>query len=66
MSNASDFVIENGILKEYVGSGGEVVIPEGVTGIAYGVFGNSCDQLLAVGTADIVVDNHVIYLLVFW
>ena len=30
MSNTSDFVIENGILKEYVGPGGDVVIPDGV------------------------------------
>jgi hypothetical protein len=29
MSNASDFVIENGVLKNYVGPGGDVVIPEG-------------------------------------
>ena len=30
MSNASDFVIENGVLKRYVGRGGDVVIPDGV------------------------------------
>ena len=33
MSNASDFIIENGVLKKYVGPGGTVVIPEGVTTI---------------------------------
>ena len=33
MSNASDFVIENGILKEYHGPGGDIVIPEEVTGV---------------------------------
>ena len=33
MSNMSDFVIENGVLKEYVGPGGDVVVPEGVTEI---------------------------------
>ena len=33
MSNASDFIIENGVLKKYVGPGGDVVIPEGVTAI---------------------------------
>ena len=32
MSNASDFVIENGGLKEYRGPGGNVVIPDEVTG----------------------------------
>ena len=31
MSNASDFVIENGGLKEYRGPGGDIVIPEEVT-----------------------------------
>lgn len=30
MSNASDFIIENGVLIKYVGPGGDVVIPEGV------------------------------------
>ena len=34
MSNTSDFIIENGVLKKYVGPGGDVVIPEGVTSIA--------------------------------
>ena len=38
MSSASDFVIENGILTEYKGSGGDVVIPDGVTSIRSGAF----------------------------
>ena len=33
-----DFVIENGVLTEYKGSGGKVVIPDGVTEIADYVF----------------------------
>ena len=33
MSSVGDFVIENGILKEYVGSDPYAVIPAGVTGI---------------------------------
>lgn len=33
MSDASDFVIKNGILKKYVGPGGDVTIPDGVTNI---------------------------------
>lgn len=33
MSNPSDFVIEDGVLKKYVGPGGDVVIPEEVTGV---------------------------------
>lgn len=31
MSNANDFVIENGLLKEYTGPFGEIVIPDEVT-----------------------------------
>ena len=42
MSKSSDFIIENGILKEYTGPGGDVVIPDGVTtidgGLCYGAF----------------------------
>lgn len=38
MSNASDFIIENGILKKYVGPGGDVVIPDGVTEIGNAAF----------------------------
>ena len=38
MSNASDFVIENGVLKKYVGPGGDVVIPEGVMEIGEDAF----------------------------
>ena len=41
MSSASDFVIENGVLKKYVGPGGDVVIPEGVTSIEEGAFSGS-------------------------
>ena len=33
MSNASDFIIENGVLKKYVGPGGDVIVPSGVTKI---------------------------------
>ena len=38
MSNASDFVIENGVLKKYVGPGGDVVVPDGVTSIGKEAF----------------------------
>ena len=34
----SDFVIENGVLKEYTGKGGNVVIPEDVTSIGAWAF----------------------------
>ena len=44
MSNASDFVIENGVLEKYVGPGGDVVIPEGVTCIGEYAFFNCCNM----------------------
>jgi putative transposon-encoded protein len=50
-----DFVIENGILVEYTGEGGSVVIPEGVT-----IIGNSaffgCSKLTDVVIPDSVTD----------
>ena len=51
MSNANDFVIENGVLKEYKGSSGDVVIPEGVTSIGDYVF-FLCDSLESVTIPD--------------
>ena len=38
MSGNSDFVIEGGVLKQYAGPGGDVVIQEGVTAIGYSAF----------------------------
>lgn len=38
MCNLDDFVIENGILKKYIGSGGDVEIPEGITEIGFNAF----------------------------
>ncbi len=40
MSSASDFVIENGVLKKYVGPGGDVAVPKGVTVIGEEAFSN--------------------------
>ncbi len=40
MSNANDFVIENGVLTKYVGSDGDVVVPKGVTVIGEEAFFN--------------------------
>ena len=47
MSNINDFVIENGVLKKYQGQGGDVVIPEGVTGIGVEAF-KDCSSLASV------------------
>ena len=41
MSNASDFIIENGVLTKYIGPGGDVIIPEGVTEIGFKAFAGS-------------------------
>ena len=43
MSNAGDFVIENGVLTEYRGQGGDIVIPDGVTKIGRSAFANRKD-----------------------
>ena len=41
MSSASDFVIENGVLKKYVGLGGDVVVPDRVKRIGSSAFRES-------------------------
>ena len=45
MSDIKDFVIENGVLTKYVGKGGDVVIPNGVTSIGEWAF-KFCKNLL--------------------
>ena len=47
MSIANDFVIENGVLKKYKGSGGNVVVPEGVTSIGKSAF-SGCKSLQSI------------------
>ena len=47
MSNANDFVIENGVLKKYKGSGGNVIVPEGVTSIGSKAFWG-CENLQSI------------------
>ena len=52
-SSPEDFVIKDGVLKKYVGSGGDVVIPDGVTSIAGTAFFN-CTSLSSVTIPDSV------------
>lgn len=47
MENQQDFVIKSGILTKYIGPGGEVVIPAGVTEIGKGAF-RGCGGLTSV------------------
>ena len=47
VANASDFVIENGVLKDYTGNDSQVVIPSGVTSIGDYAFEN-CDSIVTV------------------
>lgn len=47
MSNANDFVIENGTLKGYTGPGGNIAVPEGVSTIARDAF-QLCKSIQAV------------------
>lgn len=51
MSSASDFVIENGVLKKYVGPGGDVVVPESVTEIGYEAF-KYCSSLTSLAVPE--------------
>lgn len=62
MSNASDFVIENGVLIKYVGPGGNVVIPNGVISIGCAAFAG-CGSLTSVLIPDSVtsIEDLVFY-----
>ena len=58
MSNAADFVIENVVLKKYIGPGGDVVIPEGVTSIGKEAF-RGCDAIISIAIPNGVTTNYI-------
>ena len=47
MSNTSDFIIERKVLTNYIGPGGDVVIPEGISSIGYSAF-SCCKSLKCI------------------
>lgn len=59
MGTDKEFEIEDGVLKKYCGSGGHVVIPEGVTGIGNSAF-RDCTTLTGVTLSNSVthIEDH--------
>ena len=57
MSNPSDFIVEKGVLKQYVGPGGDVVIPAGLVGIDRFAFFN-CSSVTSVKIPESVSYIH--------
>lgn len=47
MSDAKDFVVENGVLKQYIGQEGNVTVPETVTSIGDSAF-KGCKSLTSI------------------
>lgn len=53
MSDIKDFVIENGVLKKYIGTGDHVVIPDGLISIGDRAF-LDCRGLMTITIPDSV------------
>lgn len=58
MSSSNNFLIENGVLKQYRGPGGDVAIPDGVKKIDLYAF-SSCSSLTSVKLPESVRRIHV-------
>ena len=61
MSNASDFIIENGVLTKYVGPGGDVVIPEGVTEIGNMAFAGCSIKNVEIPDGVVYIGRNAFY-----
>ena len=47
MNSATDFIIEHGVLRKYVGKGGEVVVPNDISSIGRNAF-FGCENLTSI------------------
>ncbi len=62
MRYQNEFIIENGILKEYIGPGGDVIVPEGVKGIGnYAFYGRREVTSIAIPNSVTFIGEEV-----FW
>ena len=61
MSNMNDFIIEDGVLKKYIGSEADVVIPDGITTIGSSAFRNCTAQKNIVLPESITKIEHAAF-----
>ena len=62
MSKSSDFVIRNGILQRYVGPGGDVVIPDGISEIGESAFYGANLHSIVIPSGVTKIDKFVVRL----